>query len=107
REPDLLRVHRAISLSLNGLQNPYFKIILDSVGKGGAWLGHAWRQYLYWFSDFEARASSTPKLTATLLKEAETAWKELEDKGILMDEVRNDGGWLRPWRRALAEFATF
>ena len=34
----------------------------------------------------------------TLLRDAETNWTALEDADILMEESRNDGGWLRPWR---------
>jgi hypothetical protein len=107
REPDLLRVEQEGLLSPNSQQNPYFKTIMDSIRGGKPWVRHAWRQYLYWFADFEARASSTPKLASNLLKESEAAWREIEDKDILMDEVRNDGKWLRPWRKALADFAKF
>ena len=39
-----------------------------------------------------------------LLRTAERTWETLEDRNILMEEQRNDGRWLRPWRIALAEY---
>ena len=59
-----------------------------------------------WFADMEKRAADVA-LTTKTLSDAEAAWLKLEDANILMEEVRNNGSWLRPWRRAIAEFKAF
>jgi hypothetical protein len=59
---------------------------------------------MYWFLDFESRHDRGDVDTRALLREAESNWTALEDADILMEEQRNDGSWLRPWRRALAEY---
>lgn len=45
--------------------------------------------------------------TRTLLFHTENRWCQLEDAHVLMEQPRNDKAWLRPWRRALAEFTPF
>jgi DNA helicase IV len=37
-------------------------------------------------------------------KEAEDAWKELEEDDIFMEERKNDGNWIRSWRQAISSF---
>ena len=41
-----------------------------------------------------------------LLRNADSNWRILDDSDVLLEERRNDGGWIRPWRRALTEFRT-
>lgn len=74
--------------------------------EGKAWLRLSWRQYLSWFWRIEERlCSADPSaVTSPLLKAAEDNWQVLDDANILMDEVRNNGAWLRPWRKALIAF---
>jgi hypothetical protein len=71
-----------------------------------AWEALGWRQYLAWFAATEQKLSDVNALTivSSWLKEAEKRWEQLEEKDILMDEKRNDGSWIRPWRQALGEF---
>ena len=66
----------------------------------------SWRQYLSWFGRMERRlcGAGAPELVKSLLKNAEDNWKLLEDADILMDDRRNDGQWIRPWRQALCAF---
>ena len=71
-----------------------------------AWLALAWRQFLFWFADIEARLESGAAAPATLLRNADSNWRILDDSDVLLEERRNDGGWIRPWRRALTEFRT-
>jgi hypothetical protein len=71
-----------------------------------AWLALAWRQFLFWFADIENRLDSGTVNSAALLRNADGNWRTLDDGDVLMEERRNDGGWIRPWRRALAEFRT-
>jgi hypothetical protein len=71
-----------------------------------AWVALGWRQYLAWFSSTEKKLSSSTALTTTSnwLEAAENRWRQISDNEILMDEARNDGSWVRPWRQALVEF---
>lgn len=71
-----------------------------------AWLALAWRQFLFWFADIEGRLESGAVAPATLLRNADSNWRILDDSDVLLEERRNDGGWIRPWRRALTEFRT-
>jgi hypothetical protein len=103
RESDLIRISEAGYLSETSQRNPYSQIILDKVNSGSTWLGDSWRHYLYWFGDLENRLSSSQIEPRDLLRNAEDVWNILESKDILMEERPNDGSWLRPWRRAVAE----
>ena len=69
-----------------------------------AWLALAWRQFLFWFADIENRLEIGEVDPAALLRNADGSWRTLDDTDVLMEERRNDGGWIRPWRRALTEF---
>ena len=71
-----------------------------------AWLALAWRQFMFWFADVESRLDSGAVTCTALLRNADSNWRMLDDADVLMEERRNDGGWIRPWRRALNEFRT-
>jgi hypothetical protein len=106
RESDLARVRDSNLLSNLAGENPYGIDILQmlEIDPEPKWLGLGWRQFLYWFMDFDARFPNRDGAAANqLLKSAEDVWRILEDSGILMDEVRNDGSWLRAWRRSVLE----
>lgn len=104
RESDLTRL--AAAKLLSGPSNPFGDQILaqmnDSPGK--PWLAIAWRQYMHWFADVQRRIASRKTDLGELLKLAEAKWQALDDANHLMEEVKNNGSWLRPWRRALAEY---
>ena len=59
---------------------------------------------MHWFADVERRISEGSSDVRTMLRDAENNWRQLEDADVLMEEQRNDGAWLRSWRRALAEY---
>lgn len=105
RESDLARVRRAEILSPASIENLFATQILDQIDSspGTPWLGLSWRQYLYWFSDFEHRFSQGEIDANTILTSAENTWRQLDEQGILMEERQNDGSWLRQWRRAILE----
>ncbi len=109
RASDLDRIKDRDLLSAASLRNPFGQHILEQFGSepGSPWLATSWRQFLYWFWDFESRFDSGAVDAGTLLSNTENEWRTLGDANVLMEEVWNDGAWLRPWRRALAEFATF
>lgn len=105
RESDLIRIRRANLLSEASLRNPFGREILNQMDNspGLAWLAKSWRQYLWWFADIEQRIERGQVSTPLLLKSSENVWKDIEDQ-ILMEEARNDGAWLRAWRRACIEY---
>ncbi len=105
RESDLVRVRKAGLLSEASAYNPYGEEILRQMDyePDKAWLGLSWRQYMYWFGDFEKRFDEGSINADVLLKNAEKVWSHLEEKNILMEERQNDGSWLRSWRRAVIE----
>lgn len=113
RESDLVRLRQGGKLSAASLANPYAAEIFQALDakaklapgeKPPAWVGLGWRQYMHWFADAEARLEADAALPAKALAQAEATWIALEDDGFFMEERRNDGTWLRLWRRALSEF---
>lgn len=116
RESDVMRLHKAEYISDFSLTNPFGKAILSNLEKKQqepspdlqieAWLALGWRQFLYWFAETEHRIESGLDVHDLLLH-AERLWLTLDDELILMDEARNDGSWIRPWRRALIEYRKF
>ena len=105
RESDLIRVRHAGLLAPASLANPYGTDILNSLDNspGESWLALGWRQYMHWFCDFEKRLEGGTIVPDDTLENAEQVWDGLEAANIFMEKRPNDGGWLRPWRRALAE----
>lgn len=102
RESDVVRVRNAGGFSESSQRNPFANEILDSINTGQAWLGTAWRQYLWWFGDYCERAQTGS--AADAVRAADAVWKEFDRSGPLMEEFRNDGSWVRQWRRALMEY---
>ena len=108
RSSDVIRVRQKELLSEASLANPFSQQILQQMSDEPkkSWLGLGWRQFMYWFADIEARIDAGLQ-ARTLLVQAEANWRALEDSDILMEEPRNDGSWIRAWRRAVAEYPTF
>lgn len=106
RESDLIRIQRNSLISSETLNNPFSQRILHQMEErpGTAWLSISWRQFMYAFADIETRIRNGQTSPHKLLVEAEKNWLEVEEKSILMEEVRNNGDWIRVWRRALVEF---
>lgn len=105
RESDIIRVRNANLLSERNYQNPFALQILQQMDEHPeqAWLGLSWRQYMYAFADLEQRLNEHVIDIQSLLRNAEQTWITLEDQGILMEEARNNGDWIRAWRRAVSE----
>jgi hypothetical protein len=104
-------VQRIIPMNLPRLgtsPNPFGARILELLATEPerAWLALAWRQFMFWFADVENRLDTGTATSAALLRNADSNWRTLDDADFLMEERRNDGGWIRPWRRALTEFRT-
>lgn len=66
-----------------------------------AWVALSWRQHMWWFSQLERDPAQGHATVQQYLRSAETKWEQLEDVGFLMEEPRNNGRWIRPWRIAL------
>lgn len=106
REPDLIRGQRLGLLSEASQRNPFGMEILTQLDNepGKAWLAASWRHYMYWFADVDRRLRAGEATVEDLLTTAERSWETAEDQGLLMEEPRNDGRWVRPWRIALRSF---
>ena len=109
RESDILRIRPRGLIAQTLANNPFAVDIVRRLddGQGVAWIALGWREYLYWFADFETRSTAGRLSITQVLRTAETNWRDLNDNDVLMEEVRNDGAWLRPWRRAVVEFGNF
>jgi hypothetical protein len=103
RESDVIRL-RQEGLITNET-NPFLDEIENSIAQGEPWVGLSWRHFLHWFADAEQRLEAGALDTRAALKTAEDNWRALEDADVFMEERRNDGGWIRPWRRAVAEYS--
>ncbi len=102
-------VQRILPMNLSQLEtstNPFGTQILEQLvtAPDQAWLRFAWRQFMFWFADVEGRLDSGLVTAGALLRNADNNWRKLDEAEFLMEERRNDGSWMRPWRRALAEF---
>ncbi len=106
REPDVIRIRHENLLSEASLRNPHSQPILDviEIGQGDAWLALSWRQYMYWFADMERRITLGQVDVRAVLHQVEQRWRLLEDHDVLLEEPRNDGSWIRPWRQSLSDF---
>lgn len=111
READIARLRREGFGDLigNGASNNIFagQILEKFVNEPGKpWVAQSWRQYLAWFAATESLLSGSDALTLTSrwLREAEERWLVLEDRDVLLEETRNNGNWIRPWRQALGDF---
>lgn len=111
READVLRLKRLKldSMFANGAVASIWTAHIEqnlAQSPPDPWLGESWRQYLSSFGKIEKSISGVQDIpsVASWLQSSEGRWKELEKKGIIMDEERNDGRWIRPWRQALQEF---
>jgi hypothetical protein len=111
RQGDLLRVRRQGLLSESSSQNPFGREILskfdearESATKPGPWLATSWRQFLYWFADFEGRLDRNEITTEELLKSADANWSKLDKAQVFMEERENNGTWIRNWLNVLTEY---
>ena len=105
RQSDLARVLPLNQPNLNPSRNPFGEQIIEQLQSdpAKAWIALPWRQFMFWFADLEARLNSGSVEPAVLLRTADANWRALEDADLLMEERRNDGAWVRQWRRALSE----
>jgi hypothetical protein len=105
RESDLIRI-KDNYLSDSSKSNPYCTEILaqQAFNPGQPWLALSWRQYMYWFAEFERHFRKDEIDANGILRKSEHLWLQLDDNNILMEEPRNDGSWLRSWRRAILEY---
>jgi hypothetical protein len=107
RQSDVLRAAQRNLLSTSTLANPFSQQIMQqlSTEPNVAWLKLSWRQFLYWFTQIERRIGQDGENPDTLLLAAENNW--LLEPRFLLEEPRNNGDWVRPWRIALQEFAQY
>ncbi len=106
RTSDLQRVQQANLLSEYSRTSPLHDVIMSAIPKQEPWVKSGWLQYLHWFASMESRIEKGQVSVGSLLKTVETNWEALEQlkPPVLMEEVTNDGAWVRQWRRALLEY---
>ncbi len=106
RETDIIRLRQENLISEASMRNPHTKAIFDILerGQGELWLALSWRHYMCWFADMERRISRGHVDVRALLQQVEQHWRLLEDRDVLLEEPRNDGSWVRPWRQAFSDF---
>ena len=105
REGDLVLLDKEKQLHPDHLNNPFSLAILDQLKytPGTPWLGLSWKNYLHSFAELDMELDDEKKISE-LLSAAEKNWLQLEDQDLLMEEPRNTGSWIRPWRRAISKF---
>ena len=105
REGDLVRLEKENLLHKDYEHNPFSVEILEQLrnSPGTAWLALSWKNYLYNFAELSSKLNTQDSIS-DLLVIAEKNWRSLEDDNILMEESRNDGTWIRPWRIAINNF---
>jgi hypothetical protein len=104
REDDVkLLGRRGVINRAEATKNPYSQKILDilDAGTGKPWVGHGWRQYLYWLQETEAAISQDSAAVNLLLKNADSAWATVSDSGVYLYDRQNTGNWIRPWLNAI------
>jgi len=106
REGDLVLLNNEEQLHPDYLNNPFSVEILEQIktSPGSAWLGLSWKNYLHSFAELEMELDNEKKIR-DLLRNAEENWLRLEDNDILMEESRNTGFWIRPWRIAINKYS--
>ena len=104
RQSDLVRVQQAQLLSQFSMDSPCRGPVFQKMQLGEPWVALGWRQYMHWFGCVESSFAQGQINVDDLLASAEGNWEQLKQRRVLMEEVANDGRWLRPWRRALAEY---
>ncbi len=102
RAGDIARLEELGMLSQTTKDNPFTQEILDTVKQGEAIVALGWRHYLWWFENFERKA--TPTLVRQVLIAADSQWKALDEADHYMEERANDGAWVRQWLRAESDF---
>ncbi len=105
RESDVGKLEAAGLLADSIQTNPFCAQIVSQLKTDPkkAWVKLGWRQWMYWFADVEVRVSNGQLDVPALLLAAEKTWVALDEKDIFLEERRNDGAWIKPWRRALVE----
>lgn len=108
REGDLIRLYKLGMLHESYKANPFSQQIIEQIqnASGMAWLALSWRHYLYAFAEIERSIADKP-IVLDILKESEQNWVTLDKKGFLMEEMRNDGAWIRQWRIAINDFEKY
>jgi hypothetical protein len=112
RLADVLRIKNSSLHNLigNSFSNNHWSQKIEenfTLEKPPAGVKEGWRQYLSWFSKTEEFLSQQENKTSVVkqwLRDAENNWLEIDDKGILFDEPRNNGSWIRPWRQSINNF---
>jgi hypothetical protein len=82
--------------------NPYSQEILTLLDRrsGEPWVRLGWRQYMYWFCQWEAEIGSGKVDVRDMLEHADQLWLNLEERRVRLFERPNNGEWIRAWLNA-------
>lgn len=107
RQADIARLQKVGILSKRSLNSPTCQAILAHMqtNPAKAWPKLGWLQFMDWFQETECILGTGQYDLDRTLNAAEENWEKVEEAKILMDEKKNDGRWLRPWRQAILEYA--
>lgn len=107
RQADIARLQKADLLSQRSQDSPTCQAILAHMktNPAKAWPKLGWLQFMDWFQETERLVGTDQYDLNDILETAEENWEKVEEARILMDEKKNDGRWLRPWRQAILEYS--
>ena len=104
READLER-YRAAGFQLSPLHvsNPFSQGILQKITstEKRPVLADSWRQFLYWFAQYEAIIGNETPAVLKMLVDVEAQWTKVKAAGVKFELAHNTGAWVPAWRTAL------
>ena len=105
READLMRYKRELEIDSSHDRNPYSQSILKKLDSSEyvAWVADSWRQYLFWFADCESHIDSDSGAASVIVANAVSKWCDVRAIGLMFEEERNNGDWVRAWDIVLNE----
>lgn len=106
RQADIARLQKANILSQRSLNSPTCQAILAHMqtNPSKTWPKLGWLQFMDWFQETERLVGAGQYDLNGILDAGEENWEKVEEANILMDEKKNDGRWMRPWRQAILEY---
>lgn len=105
READIQRYRKHFPVCSSHAANPFSKQILEKLNSAKAtpWLADSWRQFLYWFATCEAEIGNDATRSLAMLDNAVATWDKVKAIDLPLEDSKNDGSWVRPWKIALHE----
>lgn len=100
READINRfVNEPFPISESHRENPYSQGMLKKLKdpEQERMLADSWRQFLYWFAQYDANVGTDISKVTRTLEEAASMWKQVQAKKLKFEEEKNTGEWIYSW----------